>query len=234
MEQRRLDREDHGDLLSMLMHAQDEDGAMMSNEQLRDEVMTLFLAGHETTANTLSWTFYLLTQHPEAESKLMRELEQVLNGQAPSFRHFPQLVYTQSIVKEAMRLYPPVWLISREPLEDVQLEQYVLPAGCEIALSQWVMHRHPDYFPEPRSFIPDRWTPEFEEALPAYVYFPFGAGPRMCIGNNFAMLEATLLLAGVLQQYRIVYDSAKPVAPEPSITLRPKPGVPVRVVRRRE
>ncbi len=208
----------------MLMQARDDDGIGMSDEQLRDEVMTISCR-YETTANALSWTFYLLARHPEAEEKLADELGRVLEGNAPAFHHFPHLHFTQSVIKESMRLYPPVWWISREPKEDVWLDDYFLPAGCDIALSQWVMHRRPEYFTEPASFIPDRWNRKFEESLPSYVYFPFGAGPRICIGNNFAMMEAVLLLAAIMQQFHFDLDISSSVVIEPSITLRPEQGI---------
>ncbi|CAM4397763.1 cytochrome P450 [Paenibacillus tarimensis] len=233
IEQRRQQEDqDHGDLLSMLLQARDDDGTGMTDEQLRDEVMSLFLAGHETTANVLGWSFYALGQHPAAYRKLTDELDKVLQGRLPGMEDIPRLAYTQSIVKESMRLYPPVWMISREALTDVEFDGCTLPAGCEIALSQWIMHRHPDYFPEPKSFIPERWTSEFEENLPPYAYFPFGAGPRVCIGSNFAMMEAVLLLAAVAQSYTLELLPEHAVVLEPSITLRPRNGIKVKLTTR--
>lgn len=232
IENRKKENRDRGDLLSMLIAVQDEDGKGMTPTQLRDEVITLFIAGHETTANVLSWTFYLVAQHGDIEEKLVTELENVLQGRLPSLSDIPHLAYTQAIINESMRLYPPAWLISREPLEDVCFGEYCLPAGCEIAVSQWVMHRHPDYFTNPDSFIPERWSDEFEKSLPPYVYFPFGAGPRVCIGNNFAIMEATLLLASVIQKFHIELDHQHHVVPELSITLRPKNGIRVRISKR--
>ncbi|MGP7816633.1 cytochrome P450 [Niallia sp. 01092] len=232
IEHRKKENRDRGDLLSMLIAAQDDDGKGMTSTQLRDEVMTLFLAGHETTANVLSWTIYLLAQHADAEEKLVTELKNVLQGRLPSLSDIPHLPYTQAIINESMRLYPPVWFISREPLEDIWIDEYCLPAGCEVAVSQWVMHRHPDYFSKPDSFVPERWFREFEKSLPSYVYFPFGAGPRVCIGNNFAIMEATLLLASIMQMIHMELDHQHDVVPEPSITLRPKNGIRVRVEKR--
>ncbi|PZD96995.1 cytochrome P450 [Paenibacillus sambharensis] len=228
-QRRQQENQDHGDLLSMLLLARDDDGSGMTDEQLRDEVMSLFLAGHETTANALSWSLYALGQHPAAYQKLTDELDEVLNGRLPGLQDIPSLVYTQSIIKESMRLYPPVWMISREALTDVELEGYTLPAGCEVALSQWIMHRHPGYYAEPESFHPDRWTSEFESNLPSYAYFPFGAGPRVCIGSNFAMMEAVLLLAAVAQSYKLELLPEHTVVLEPSITLRPRDGMKVRL-----
>lgn len=229
---RKKENQDRGDLLSMMIVARDDDGKGMTSTQLRDEVMTLFLAGHETTANALSWTFYLLAQHAKEEKKLVAELKSVLQGRLPSLSDIPQLSYTQAIINEAMRLYPPVWFISREPLEDVWIDEYCLPAGCEVAMSQWVMHRHSDYFTKPDLFVPERWSKEFEKSLPPYVYFPFGAGPRVCIGSNFAKMETTLLLASIMQMFRIELDHDHDVIPESSITLRPKNGIRVFVQRR--
>jgi len=229
---REAEKRDRGDLLSMLIAAQDYDGRGMTPKQLRDEVMTIFLAGHETTANVLSWTIFMLAQHANAEMKLFAELEEVLQGRAPSLSDIPRLSYTKAIINESMRLYPPAWYISREPVEDVWIDGYCLPAGCEVAMSQWVMHRHAEYFYEPDSFIPDRWSPEFEKSLPSYVYFPFGAGPRVCIGTNFAMMEATLILASIYRMFHIELDRGHDVNPEPSITLRPKNGIRVHIKKR--
>ncbi|PYI53809.1 cytochrome P450 [Paenibacillus flagellatus] len=233
IERRREENRDRGDLLSMLLQARDDDGTGMTGEQLRDEAMTLFLAGHETTANVLSWTLYALARHPAAGEVLAAELDRVLEGREPAFADIPRLPYTQAVIKESMRLYPPVWFISREPVEDVSIDGYRLPAGCEVALSQWVMHRHPDHFADPQSFRPDRWSPSFEKSLPAYVYFPFGAGPRVCIGSGFAMTEATLLLASIAQTYRFEPADGREAVLEPSITLRPRYGIRLRAIRRR-
>lgn len=223
--ERRAEGTDRGDLLSMLLSAQDEDGTRMTDQQLRDELVTLFLAGHETTANALAWTFYLLAQHPEVEAKLLEEYRTMLEGRVPTADDFPRLAYTQQVIKETLRLYPPVWFISREPLEDWQCDEVRIPKGAEVGISQWVMHRDPAFYPEPEAFKPERWTPEFEKTLPRYAYFPFGGGPRLCIGNNFALLEAALILATVLPRYRFEPLSGKQVELEPSLTLRPKHGL---------
>jgi cytochrome P450 len=232
IELRKKENRDQGDLLSMLIAAQDDEGKGMTPTQLRDELMTLFLAGYETTANVLSWSFYLLAQHADAEKKLVTELENVLQGKPPTLSDIPHLPYTRAIINESMRLYPPIWFIYRVALEDIWIDEYCLPAGSELALSQGVIHRHPQYFTKPDSFVPERWSPEFEKSLPPYVYFPFGAGPRVCIGNNFAMMKATLLLASVMQKFHIELDPQHDVVIEPSITLRPKNGIRVRVEKR--
>lgn len=234
IERRKDDRQDRGDLLTMLVSAQDDEGKGMTPEQVRDEAMTLFLAGHETTANVLSWTLFLLARHPDIQGRLAAELGGVLRGKTPGIADMPQLPYTRAVINESMRLYPPAWYISREPVEDVTIGGYRLPAGCEVAMSQWVMHRSADYFPDPDAYVPERWSAGFEKSLPDYVYFPFGAGPRVCIGNNFALMEATLVLASTVQAFVVELDPAHEVVPEPSITLRPQNGIRVRVRRRKE
>ncbi len=221
IEERRQSGEDKGDLLSMLLLAQDEDdGAGMSDRQVRDEAVTLFVAGHETTANALSWALYLLARHPAVEAKLHAELDQALAGRAPTLSDLAQLPYTDRIIKEAMRLYPPAWMLNaRTPLEDVTIDGYTLPRGSMIFISPYVMHHDARYFPEPDQFDPDRWTPAFEKALPRYAYFPFGGGPRVCIGNSFALMEARLVLATVAQHY--TFSITDTIKPEPLVTLRP-------------
>lgn len=232
--ERRAEGADRGDLLSMFLAARDEDGSGMTDAQLRDELITLFLAGHETTANTLAWALFLLSEHPEVEGKLHAELASVLGGHAPGAADFPRLVYTQQVVKEVLRLYPPVWWVSREPLGDWVCDDVLVPAGSEVGLSPWVMHREAAFYPEPLAFQPERWTLEFETGLPRYAYFPFGGGPRLCIGNTFALMEAVLVLATVTQRYHLeVLDPAR-VVPEPSLTLRPRGGLRVRLHRRKE
>jgi cytochrome P450 len=231
--QRRASGEDRGDLLSMLVQARDElDGQGMSDRQLRDEVMTMFLAGHETTANALSWTWYLLARHPEIEARLHAEIDQVLAGRAPTAADVPRLTYTERVVLEAMRLYPPAFVIGREALSDFTLGGYRLPAGTTLLMSQWVVHRDGRWHDEPLRFNPDRWEPATAERLPKYAYFPFGGGPRGCIGNRFAMLEAVLIVATMAQQARFVLEDDREVHPWPAITLRPAHGLPARVVRR--
>lgn len=216
----------------MLLDATDEDGSQMNDKQLRDELITLFLAGHETTANTLAYTWYLLSQNPEVEKKLSEELEQVLNGRLPSLEDLEHLTYTNKIVKESMRLYPPAWTIGREPVEDIEIGGYYIPKGTFIEMSQWVMHRDSRYYADPEVFNPDRWTPDFEQQLPKYAYYPFGGGPRMCIGNNFAMMETILLIATIAPKWRMKLVSNQSLELEPSITVRPKHGVLVKLLKK--
>jgi cytochrome P450 len=224
--QRRDSGENPGDLLSMFMSARDEDdGTGMSDQQLRDEIATLMLAGHETTANALSWTWMLLSQNPEAAAKLHAELDQVLEGRLPIEADLPQLPYANAVIQESMRLYPPVSLIGREAVEDVEIGDYLVPKGCVVMLSQWVMHHNPKYFDEPESFQPDRWLGDLEQQLPRGVYFPFGDGPRVCIGKGFALMEAVLILATVAQSYEIELVPEHNIVPQPSITLRPEHGI---------
>lgn len=231
--QRRESGEDPGDLLSMLMSARDEDdGTGMSDQQLRDEIATLMLAGHETTANALSWTWMLLSQNPEAATKLHAELDQVLKGNLPTNADISQLPYTNAVIKESMRLYPPVSLLGREAVEDVEIGDYLIPKGCVVMLSQWVMHHSPKYFDEPETFQPERWLGDLEKELPRGVYFPFGDGPRVCIGKGFALMEAVLILATVAQKYELTLVPEHPIVPQPSITLRPEHGISVTVKER--
>ena len=222
---RRARASEAGDLLSMLMNARDEDGSGMSDKQLRDEVLTFLLAGHETTALALSWTWHLLSQHPDVEEKLHTELRQVLSGRAPKFDDLPALTYCDRVIKESMRLYPPAWSLARTPTEDFELRGYKIPAGANIVMSQWIMHHNPKYFSDPEKFDPDRWLDPAMQKLPRFAYFPFGGGPRQCIGNTFAMMEAALLLATIAQRFQLRSVPDHPVIPAPSFTLRPKHGI---------
>jgi cytochrome P450 len=225
IKERQRDGGDHGDLLSMLMLARDDDGKPMTEQQLRDEVITLLLAGHETTALALSWTWYLLAQHPEVDAKLAAELREVLGGRVPGVSDLPRLRYTEQVVTETMRLYPPAWGFGREALADCEIGGYTIPAGTTVIVSPWVSHRNPHYFQDPTAFRPERWDNDFAATLPRFAYIPFGGGPRICIGNRFAMMEAVLILATVAQRFRLELQSDQPVVPMPSITLRPKDGV---------
>ena len=218
---RRQNNVDEGDLLSMLLAAQDEDGSSMSDEQVRNEAVTLFLAGHETTANTMNWTWYLLSQHPEVESKLHEELDTVLVGKLPTLEDLNSLPYTEMVIKESMRLYPPAWMISRYIAEDMTLGGYTLPKGHELNLPIYFLHRHQDFWDNPEAFEPERFTPEQEAERHRYAYMPFGAGPRICIGNSFAMMEARLLLATIAQRYVLRLEKNQTIEPVPQITMRP-------------
>ena len=196
---RRRSGEDTGDLLSMLMHARDEegDGTGMSDTQLRDEALTIFLAGHETTANALTWTWYLLSQNPEAEARMHEEVDRVLGDAVPTAEHFPQLKYVEQVLAESMRLYPPAWIIGRRALTEYRIDDYRVPAESILLMSPYIVHRRAEFFPDPERFDPDRWTPEAREARPQFSYFPFGGGPRRCIGESFAWMEGVLLLAAI-------------------------------------
>jgi cytochrome P450 len=225
---------DRGDLLSMLLLAQDdeEDGGMMTDEQLRDELMTIFLAGHETTANALTWTWYLLSQHPEVESKLHQEIDSVVGSRRPTESDVAQLRFTEMVLSESMRLYPPAWGIGRLAKVDCDIGGYFVPRKSVVVVSQYVMHRDERYYQNPLAFDPQRWIPELRDTRPTFSYFPFGGGPRRCIGEGFAWMEGILLLATLAQrwQFRLVPDHR--VALKPVVTLRPKYGMKMIVSRR--
>src|SRR5262245_10104940 len=225
--ERRASWEDRGDLLSMLIAARDEegDGSGMTDEQLRDEAMTIFLAGHETTANGLTWTWYLLSQHPEIEDRLHAEVDEVLKGALPTAEDFPRLRYTEMVFAEAMRLYPPAWIIGRRALGDYQINGYEIPARSILLMSQYMTHHDARFFPDPFRFDPDRWTPEARESRPKFSYFPFGGGPRVCIGESFAWMEGALVLATIAQRFRMRLAPGHPVEMQPLVTLRPKHGM---------
>ncbi|HEV7398206.1 MAG TPA: cytochrome P450 [Pyrinomonadaceae bacterium] len=225
--ERRASGRDEGDLLSMLLQAQDEDGSQMTDKQLRDEVMTLFLAGHETTALTLSWAWYLLGLNPEAEQKFHGELDRVLGGRTPTFADLPLLKYTENIAKECMRLYPPAFGVGRQALEECEIGGFRIPAKAQVFAFQWVTQRDPRYFNEPEKFDPDRWDEPSINDLPKYAYFPFGGGPRACIGNAFAMMEIILVLAEVGQKFRLALVKDHEVGLMPAMSLRPKNGIKV-------
>lgn len=233
IEERRRNTVQREDMLGMLLAARDEeDGAGMTDRQIRDEVLIVFLAGHETTANALTWTFYLLTRHPEIEARLQEEVDRAFSESAPGFDMLPRLPYTRMVLEEAMRLYPPAHTIGREALADVQLGEYRIKKGTTVLSSPWVMHRDSRYYPDPERFDPSRWTPERKEARPKFCYFPFGAGPRICIGEQFAWAEATLVLAVLARRWTLRLAQDHPVEPLPLITLRPKEGVRMRAVSR--
>jgi cytochrome P450 len=223
--QRRADSVDHGDLLSALLRAQDEDGSRMTDRQLRDEAMTIVLAGHETTALALTWSWYLLSQDPITLQRLADELEAVLAGRLPTLADIPQLGYAEAVLLEAMRLYPPIFGIGRESITECELGGHALPAGTNIYIAPWVIQRDPRFFDEPDSFRPDRWLDGLAKRLPRFAYFPFGGGPRLCMGQQFAMLEAVLVLGTVAQHWRLVHAPDHAVDLMPALTLRPKHGM---------
>ncbi|HEY5743893.1 MAG TPA: cytochrome P450 [Terrimicrobiaceae bacterium] len=225
IEERRASGRDTGDLLSMLLNARDEEGNGMAENQLRDEVMTMFLAGQETTAVTLSWTWYLLSKHTEIEDKLLAEFSEVLDGRAPTVADLPQLSYAEKVVKEAMRLYPPAWAVGREAVKECKIGGYRIPEGSQLFMCQWVVHRDPRFFPDPELFDPERWSDGLERRLPRFAYFPFGGGPRQCIGQSFATMETLLILATITPQFRVRPVGRGPILPQPSVTLRPRGGV---------
>lgn len=221
------------DLLTMLIQARDEEtGAGMSEQQLRDEVLTIFFAGHETTAQALTWTWYLLSRTPRVEQRLHDELESVLSGRLPTAADLPQLSYTRMVFEEAMRLYPPVLMLARDAIGPDELGGYEIPAGSMIVLSQYITHRHPRYWDEPDEFEPERFRPEAVAARPNYAYFPFGGGPRTCLGDKFAMLEGVLVLASVAQRYRLRLVKGHRVEPVSIGTLRPRYGMQMTLERR--
>lgn len=223
----RGDGTDKGDLLSMLLAARDEDGKGMSDIELRDEAMTIFLAGHETTANALTWTWYLLSQHPQVEARLHAALDEVLQDKAPTLDDVPRLKFVEMIFAEALRLYPPVWIIGRRAINDCELGDWQVPAESIVLLSQYVTHHDARFFPEPEKFDPQRWTPEAKSARPDYSYFPFSSGSRQCLGEPFAWLEGVLAIAVLAQKWRLRFMPDPRGEPRmlPGLTLRPKYGM---------
>jgi cytochrome P450 len=232
--ERRASGRDAGDLLSMLLSAQDEDGSRMTDRQLRDEAITLFLAGHETTASTLSWTWWLLAKNPAVEAKLHAELDAVLGDRAPSLDDLPRLAYAGNVITESLRLYPAAWGMARLAVEDHEIAGYPVTKGMGVAMAQWVVHRDPRWYDTPEEFRPERWENDLWKRLPRFAYFPFGGGPRQCIGNAFALMEATLILATIARKFRLRLVANHPVAPLASITLRPRHGVRVVLESREE
>lgn len=230
IEQRRHDHAERDDLLSMLLGATDDEGDQsgMSDQQIRDEVMTLFLAGHETTANALSWALYLLMQHPAIEEKLVDEVKAVLGSRPPTMADLPALKYNKMVFSEAMRLYPPAYVVGRQALADDEVDGFRIPAGAMVVMSQYVMHRHPRYWDDPQQFKPERFAEDAPQP-PRYAYFPFGGGPRLCIGEPFAWMEGELLLAAIIQQYHFTLQPGAVIQPMPLITLRLRHGLPVTI-----
>ena len=249
----------YDDLLSRLMHAQEDSsltgsgstsskstqssGGRMSDKQVRDEVMTIFIAGHETTSNALTWTFYLISQYPDVEKKLHEEIDSVFgtndeNGhdvsKTPTVDDIPKLQYTEKVLRESMRLYPPVWSMGRTVENNYQVGEYTIPAGSSILFSQYVMHHDSRYYEEPEKFNPDRWTAEFKTHLPRFSYFPFGGGIRGCIGEPFAWMEGTLLIATIAQKWKMRLVPGQRIKLDPAITLRPKYGMKMKLIQRKK
>jgi cytochrome P450 len=225
--------EDKGDLLSMLLLATDDDGSKMDIQQVRNEVISLFVAGHETTANTLTWIAYLLAQHPGVVAKLRDEVDTALGGRDAALQDIERLPYTGMIVKEGLRLYPPAWVITREAIADVNIGGYALKRGSVVVTSPYITHRHPRYFTEPEQFRPERFAEGGEKNWPHFAYFPFGGGPRICLGQSFALMEATLILATLTQHYEFSLVPNQQIDLEPLITLRARHGIRMTVTQRK-
>jgi cytochrome P450 len=233
IEQRRRSPDAHNDLLSMLMAVRDQEtNESMTDRQLRDEVITIVLAGHETTANALAWTLYLLSRHPDVERRVAAELRDVLGGRAPSLADLPRLTFTKMVIEESLRLYPPAWAFERQAVEPDVICGYAIAPGDIVGISPYAVHRHPRHWDNPEGFDPERFRPERVEGRPRYAYLPFGGGPRVCIGNGFAMMEAQVLLAAIVQHARLELVPDHPVELSPLITLRPKHGLRMTLHRR--
>jgi cytochrome P450 len=229
IEERKKDTRPRKDLLSLLMAAMNEDGSRMTSKQLRDETMTLFLAGHETTALALGWTWYLLSENPQAEGKLHEELAGVLRGVPAGVADLERLPYLHAVVSESLRLYPPAYMLARANITPVNIGEYEIPAGTTILSSQWVTHRDARYFEEPEAFRPERWMDGLEDRLAGGTYYPFGDGPRRCIGQGFALLEIALVVAAIAQKFRFKLVPGSRIEVEPLITLRPRYGIPMTI-----
>ena len=232
IEKRRAEGSEKHDLLTMLMDARDDDGQPMSTEQLLDEIRSLYLAGHETTATTLSWTWLLLSQNPDAYAKVEAEIEQVLNGRAATAEDVQRLPYCNAVIKEALRCYPVAWITQRTALEDVEIGGYRIARGTAVWLSPWLVHHDPRWYADPEAFVPERWLKDKAEQPAREVYIPFGGGPHICIGNGLAMMEAVLLLATLLQEHHVSVLREQPVEMELAGTMRPKFGLQVTVTER--
>lgn len=224
--ERRASGQEGDDLLSLLVNARDEaTGEGMPDRQIRDELMTIFLAGHETTATLLAWTWYLLSLHPDAERLVRLEVAEVVGRRLPVVEDLNDLIYTRMVLDETLRLYPPAWMFARHPIEDDEIGGYLIPAGAMVMLSPYVTHHLPEFWPNPEGFNPERFCPERVAERPQFAHFPFGGGPRQCIGNNFAIMEAQLVMASIIQAYRLELLPGHPVRPTPVAALRPRPGV---------
>ena len=230
---RRRSGEDRGDLLSILLQAQDaDDGTTMTDRQVRDEVMTLFMAGHETTAVALSWTWYLLALNPEADARLAEELLTVVGDRAPTVLDLPRLKYAEMVISESMRLYPPAYGIGRQAVRPTEVAGHAVAPGRIVVIPTWTVHRDARWFEEPEAFRPERWADDRARRLPRFAYFPFGGGPRQCIGNGFATMEAVLLLATIARRFQLSLVPGQRVTPTPYVTLRPEPGIRMLLARR--
>ena len=237
IEERRRTGLETDDLLSLLLNVRDEEAenpadAVMTDIQVRDEAITLFAAGHETTAVALVWTWYLLATHPEIQSRFHAELDETLGGRTPAPDDLPNLAFTERVLTESMRLYPPIWSTGRMTFEPITLGGYEIPAGAALTAPQLNIQRDPRWFDDPLDFRPDRWTPEFRQELPRFAYYPFGGGPRLCIGEGFAWMEAMLVLAALGQRWAMRHDPAHSIELEPLVSLRPKGGMPMYLTRR--
>ena len=230
--QRKNESQKRNDLLALLMAAMNDDGSQMTEQQLRDETMTLFLAGHETTALTLSWTWYLLSENPAAETCLYQELQDVLGGKPAELADLERLPYLHAVILESLRMYPPAFMLARTSVVKTNFGGYEIPSRTTLIASQWVMHRDRRYFDEPEKFLPERWLGGLEQRLPAGAYFPFGDGPRRCIGQGFAMLEAALAIAAIAQKFQFRLTPGFPIETEPLVTLRAKHGISMRIEKR--
>jgi cytochrome P450 len=232
IEERRKTNEDKGDLLSTLLMAVDDENKQMSNQQVHDEAVTLFITGHETTASVLSWTPYLLVKHPEVAEKLYQELDTVLDGRTPTLPDLLNMPYLEQVIKETLRVYPPGWIFGRSPLTDVNIGPYTVKKGDIIFLSPYVTHRDARYFEDAEQFIPERFTPQFEKQLPKFAYYPFGGGVHFCLGQQFAMMEAKLVLAAILPKYRLYLTAMENIQPIGLATLRPDKEISLAIEKR--
>lgn len=233
IEHRRNETAEHDDLLAMMIAAHDEEtDSAMSDKELRDQALTIIGAGYETTTQALAWTWYLLSQHPKVEEKLHDELSNALGDRTPTFEDVPKLQYTLMVFQEAMRLYPPAWMLARTAIAADEIGGYKIPAKSEVLLLTAYTHRHPKYWPNPDEFDPENFSAENIATRPRYAYFPFGGGPRQCIGNNFAQMEGQLIIATVAQKYRLKLAVGQTVEPEPSVTLRPRNGIRMMIEKR--